>query len=308
MAAAAPRRRRTPEPRLPPTERRNPRTRDLDLRGPEGVVRALLAEETAVPAALAAAAPALARAAEAARAALAAGGRVVYFGAGTSGRLAALDAAEIPPTFGLPAGRFRAEQAGGRAALAGAVEGAEDDADAGAARAVALRLGPRDFVLGVAASGRTPFVLGALRAARARGARTGLLCCDPAVPRRGHGVVVVLDTGPEAVAGSTRLKAGTATKVALNALSTAACASVGLVYDNLMVEVAAANRKLAGRRARIVAAAAGVPAGRARALLAACGDEVKTAIVVALRGLPAPAARALLRRRGGVLRAALEAP
>jgi len=246
------------------------------------------------------------RAAQHAFDALSRGGRLVYFGAGTSGRLAALDAAEIPPTFGLAPDRVVAVMAGGAEALDHAVEGAEDDALEGVARARDLAVGPSDCVIGVTASGTTRFVLGALGECRERGAATVLLTCGNRPVSNPWHAVIAVETGPEAVAGSTRLKAGTATKMVLNMITTAAMVRMGKVHDNLMVDVLATNEKLRRRAQRIVEVVAGVPAAEARAALDRCGGETKTAIVALARGLEPAAARQRLGSRGGVLRRALE--
>ncbi|HBP21375.1 MAG TPA: N-acetylmuramic acid 6-phosphate etherase [Planctomycetes bacterium] len=225
-------------------------------------------------------------------------------GAGTSGRLAVLEAAECLPTFGSEdvVGLI----AGGESALLRAKEGAEDDRAGGRAAAEALELSSADFLLGVTASGRTPFVWGTLDAAQAAGAPSGLLCCSPppadAPPRT---LTIHLATGAEVLSGSTRLKAGTATKCALNAISTGAMAQLGKVYDDLMVDVIAGNAKLRLRAARIVATLVECDEERARALLAACGGEAKPAIVAGRLGLEPAEARARLSASGGHLRRAL---
>jgi N-acetylmuramic acid 6-phosphate etherase len=229
--------------------------------------------------------PALSRLAEEAARALSGGGRLVYAGAGTSGRLGALDAAECPPTFGVAPARVRALVAGGGRALHRAVEGAEDDRRAGAAAVRRLRLGPRDLLVGISASGGTPFVLAALQAARSSGARTGLLTSNPrARPAVDHRVV--LDTGPERVAGSTRMKAGSAAKMALSLLSTAAFVRLGAVHSGRMVDLRPASRKLRLRAERTVAELAGVPPRTARAALAASGGGVRPALERLGRRLP----------------------
>jgi N-acetylmuramic acid 6-phosphate etherase len=230
--------------------------------------------------------PALARLATLAARALASGGRIVYVGAGTSGRLGALDAAECPPTFGVAPSRVIALVAGGARALRRAVEGAEDDGDAGAAAVVRARVGPRDVLLGLSASGRTPFVLGALAEARRRGARTALVTSNPAArPRVDHRVT--LATGPELVAGSTRMKAGTAAKMALGLLSTAAFVRLGAVRGGRMAALRPTSEKLRGRAVRNVAALASTSAAQARRLLVETGWSV-----------PAALARAAARRTG----------
>ncbi len=288
--------------RRPLTEARNPRSRHLDLKSARDIVRCMAREDAAAPRALAAAAHDVARAAELAAAAIRSGGRIWLVGAGTSGRLAVLEAAECPPTFSTPPGLVRAVIAGGRRALTGAVEGAEDDSRAGAA---AMRgVTDRDLVIGIAASGRTPFVLGALAAARRKRARSAMISC--ANIRRGvAGVRIVLRTGPEVVAGSTRLKAATATKLALNAITVAAMTRLGKVHDNLMVDVKPTNAKLRDRAIRIVSELAGVGAGPARAALESGGWNPKAAVVALVRGLGPRDARRHLDRHGGRLRAAI---
>jgi N-acetylmuramic acid 6-phosphate etherase len=234
------------------------------------------------------------------------GGRVLLVGAGTSGRLAALEAAECPPTFGTPPGQIAAVVAGGPRALRRAVEGAEDDADDGARRIRAARISRRDLVVGVAASGATPFIRGALAEARRRRTPAVLVCCvtrPPLAPLAD--VVIPLAVGPEVLAGSTRLKAGTATKLVLNMLTTAAMARRGMVHDNLMVNVRPTNAKLRDRAARIVAAIARVTPREARRHLARANWNVKAATLAAARGLNPAAARAALRRSRGRLRDAL---
>jgi N-acetylmuramic acid 6-phosphate etherase len=248
-------------------------------------------------------------------AALGAGGRLVFVGAGTSGRLGVLEAAECPPTFGTPPGLVQAIMAGGRASVFRSREGAEDDARAGA-RAVRARVRGGDVVVGVSASGVTPFVRGALAAARRAGAKTVLVSCNPAsalvgrasgadgaakAPRRHTlDVVIAPAPGPEVLAGSTRLKAGTATKLILNTLTTASMARLGKVYGNRMVDVQPRSRKLRERAARLVAEIGVVPPARARRLLAAAGGRVPVAIVMARRDLPADAAARALRVAGSL--------
>jgi len=269
------------------------------------IVRLLLDEDRRAVTAALAAVPAITRAADEAARALGGGGRVVFIGAGTSGRLGVLEAAECPPTFGSDPGRILGVMAGGESAVFRAVEGSEDRGEDGAAQA-AGRVGQGDLLVGVSASSVTPFVRGALQAARARGARTVLVTCAPG---RGLGaladVVVVAATGPEVLTGSTRLKAGSATKAVLNAITTAAMVKLGKAYENLMVDLKPSSAKLRDRTLRIVSAAAGVTPARAARLLAAAGGEVKTAIVMGKRSLSASEARTRLDETGGHVRAAL---
>jgi len=286
---------------LPVTEARAGQA--LDLLEPRDLAARFAREDARAAAAVAAAGEAVGRAIGLAAAALEGGGRVVLAGAGTSGRLAVLEAAECRPTFS--SDRVVAVIAGGPDALLQAREGAEDDRAAGGAAARDLDPGPADLFVGVSASGRTPWVLAAVEAAAAAGARTGLVVCAP--PPAGAPPVdlaVVLDTGPEALAGSTRLKAGTATKCVLNAITTGAMARCGKVLDDLMVDVAPTNAKLRRRAARIVSAL--VPGADARRLLEAAGWEVKAAVVMGRRGLDAEGARERLAAAGGHLRRALD--
>lgn len=262
-------------------------------------------EDRRVLSALREARPDVVRAAEAFRETLAGGGKCFLFGAGTSGRLAVLEAAELPPTFGTKPFRVRALVAGGRAAVFRAREGAEDREEEGRRQATGLRAA--DLAIGVSASSVTPFVRGALEGARARGARTVLVTASgPGGTGRIADVVVRLDVGPEVVAGSTRLKAGTATKLALNQITTAALVSSGKVYGPWMVDLRAGSAKLRDRARRIVAAAAETTDASAARLLADAGGEVKTAILMGRSGLAAPDARRALRAGGGDLRRALE--
>jgi N-acetylmuramic acid 6-phosphate etherase len=223
-------------------------------------------------------------------------GRVFYVGAGTSGRLGALDAAELPPTFGLPRGRVRALLAGGARAMREAVEGAEDDGDAGARAVGRAQVSADDLVIGLTASGGTPFVRGALEEARRRGARLGLITSNPHARLR---VLhrVVLDTGPELLAGSTRLKAGTGLKMALNAVSTAALMSLGKVYAGRMVDVRPTNRKLRARALAMVEELTGISRARCTRLLQDAGGSPKVALAMHLGGLSRGEAEAALAER-----------
>jgi len=280
---------------LPPTERLHPRAGDLDLLSVEAVVRRLHQEDLAAVRAVRPALPFVAQAARAVADALRAGGRLLYLGAGTSGRLGVLDASECPPTFGADPRQVQATIAGGRAALTRAVEGAEDDVAAGAGAVRRLRAGPRDVVCGISASATTPYVLGALAEARRRRAKTVLICCNPPGPRTKVDILILAVTGPELVAGSTRLKAGTATKLILNALTTAAFVSLGKVYRGRMVDVRPTNAKLQARAVRMVVELTELPTAQARKLLRAAGDSVKVAVAMHFTGLGADEARERLR-------------
>jgi N-acetylmuramic acid 6-phosphate etherase len=290
-----------------PTERRNPRTTDLDLLSTLDLLRSINAEDRLVPDAVAAALPALAAAVDFAAEALRDGHRVHYVGAGTSGRMAALDAAELAPTYNAPADWFVVHHAGGTTALNRAVENAEDDDEGGAAE-LAASASPGDFVLGLTASGRTPYVLGALRAARERGAHTGLVFSNPhATGLLDIDVLIEVDTGPEVVAGSTRMKAGSAQKLVLTAFSTAVMVKLGRTYSNLMVSMRATNAKLRGRTLRILREATGSSLQEcARALDEAHGD-LKVALVHLLSGVDPARAAAALAATDGHVRQALNA-
>jgi N-acetylmuramic acid 6-phosphate etherase len=286
------------------TEERNRRTVDIDVVSTEEVLRLLNAEEATVAGAVASVLPVLATVVDRVVERLRAGGQVHYFGAGTSGRMGAVDAAEVVPTFGLEPGIFVAHQAGGDRALGTAVEGAEDDEALGArdARGVSAA----DVVVGISASGRTPYVAGALRAARQAGALTVLVSSNPAAPLAAlaqHGVLV--DTGPEAIAGSTRLKAATAQKMVLNALSTAAMVRLGRTYSNLMAGLSGSNAKLRQRQLSILREASGAGDEACRAELARCGGDLRLALLCLLSGLAPAAAAEALAGAGGSVRAAL---
>ena len=282
------------------TESRNPRSKRLDTLPTNDVVALLLDEDRRAIAATLRQSRAISRAAVRAAGALEAGGSVVFLGAGTSGRLGVLEAAECPPTFGLDASQIRAVMAGGEGAVFRAVEGAEDDEASGRREASALR--PPDLLIGISASSVTPFVRGALTAARENAVATVLVTCAPGPGlNRVADTVVAIASGPEVLTGSTRLKAGSATKAALNAITTAAMVRLGKTYDNLMVDMRPTNAKLRDRARRIVAAAAGVDRDQAARLLALAGDEVKTAG----RGVAPDAARALLASAKGHVRRAL---
>lgn len=288
-----------------PTERRNPRTTDLDQLSTLNLLRSINAEDRLVPDAVAAALPELAVAVDLAAEALRNGHRVHYVGAGTSGRMAALDAAELPPTYNAPPEWFVVHHAGGTTALQSAVENAEDDDEGGAAE-LAASASAGDFVLGLTASGRTPYVLGALRAARERGARTGLVFSNPhATGLLDIDVLIEVDTGPEVVAGSTRMKAGTAQKLVLTSFSTAVMVKLGRTYSNLMVSMRATNAKLRGRTLRILREATGVSQQEcARALDEAQGD-LKVALVHLLSGVDTQRAATALASNEGHVRKAL---
>jgi N-acetylmuramic acid 6-phosphate etherase len=286
------------------TESRNPRSRALDTLPTDRVVALLLDEDRRALQAAARERASVTRAARAAARTLEQGGRVVFLGAGTSGRLGVLEAAECPPTFGIDPGRIRAVMAGGPGAVFQAVEGAEDREDHGRREGRRLRRG--DLLVGISASSVTPFVRGALAAARSRGAGTVLVTCAPG-PGLGRlaDVVVAVATGPEVLTGSTRLKAGSATKAVLNCITTAAMVRLGKAYENLMVDLRQTSAKLQDRALRIVTIAGRVDRREAERLLAAAGGEAKTAIVMARLGLSAALSRRRLDAARGQVRRAL---
>ncbi len=288
----------------PPTEERNERTLDLDTLPTLSLLDRLNDEDALVAPAVRRALPALAVAVDEAAVRVAAGGRVHYVGSGTSGRLGVLDAAELRPTFGLPAGVVVAHLAGGEQALRQAVEGAEDDRAAGVAAAAGVR--GADLVLGLSAAGGAPYVGAALEQARAAGAFTALMTANPAAALAALAdVCVCADTGPEAVTGSTRLKAGTAQKMLLNAFSTALMVRTGRTYSNLMVHVTPLNAKLRARQRRLLAQATGAPEEQCAAALTDADGDLRVALVALLAGVESAVARDALDRSGGVVRAAL---
>lgn len=290
-----------------PTEARNPASAELDRLPTVEAVRLLLEEDRRGIERALLVADDVARAAEWVAGSLAGGGDVLLAGAGTSGRLAVLEAAECPPTFGTDPQRIRAALAGGPEAVFRAFEGAEDRADDGAAAAAGMRR--EDLLIAVSASSVTAFARGALETARANGARTVLVTCAAASDAAGAAdLVIALATGPEILTGSTRLKAGSATKAVLNAITTAAMVRLGKVFENLMVDLRQGSAKLRDRAVRIVAAAAGADRAAAERALADSTGEVKTAIVALRLALPAEAARSRLAAADGRVRAALAAP
>jgi N-acetylmuramic acid 6-phosphate etherase len=270
------------------------------------MLRALNREDASVAGAVRRALPAIARAVDAAASALRNGGRLFYVGAGTSGRLAALDAAECPPTFGTSPKKVQAVIAGGRRALTGAVEGAEDSAKNGARDLARRGVSRRDVVAGIAASGETPYVLGAIQYAKRHGAVTiGVTSNRGSTLGRRARIAIVVQTGPEAVTGSTRLKAGTAQKMVLNLLSTAVMARLGRVYDNWMIGVALTNHKLQARGLRILREATGAEASQAAHALRQSGHDLRVALIMLKAGVDAGEARRRLTRARGELRRAL---
>jgi N-acetylmuramic acid 6-phosphate etherase len=289
------------------TEQRNPASEGIDKMPVEEVLRIMNAEDRRVAEAVGQEIPHIARAVEAISERLSRGGRLFYIGAGTSGRLGVLDASECPPTFSVPAELVQGIIAGGERALAHATEASEDDAEAGARDLSERGFTAADTLVGIAASGETPYVLGAVEAARKAGALTiGISCVPDSELSRAVDIAIAPLTGPEVIAGSTRMKAGTATKLVLNMLSTATMIRLGHVYGNLMVDVQPTNAKLADRARRIVAEAAGVSAEAAADALERSGGVVRTAIIMARTGCGREEAEARLRAAGGRISEALE--
>jgi N-acetylmuramic acid 6-phosphate etherase len=294
-----------PLPELP-TEQSDPRYSQIDRLPTEQVARLMNQADAAVPAAVAVAIPVISDAIDAISARMAEGGRLLYVGAGTSGRLAVLDASECPPTFGTDPSLVQGVIAGGLDALTRSVEGAEDDAEAGASALAELEVGPLDSVVGVSASGRAPFVLGALAEATRRSALTVGLSCNDGAPLSAaaeHAIEVVV--GPEVVTGSTRLKAGTAQKLVLNMISTISMIRLGRTYGNKMIEMSAMNSKLADRAVRMVGDITGADHDVSGRALDAAGGQVKIAVLMIRHGLDAQGARALLESHGERLTDAL---
>ena len=293
------------DPRV--TERRNPRSADIDLASPLGIVDLMTAEDRGVVEAVATQRHAIARAIELAEDAFRAGRRLFYVGAGTSGRLGVLDASECPPTFGSDPSMVQGIIAGGPAALVRSQEGAEDRPDGARADLTAAGVSEGDFVLGIAASGTTPYVHAALEHARSVGARTGILACSPPAPAVVEAVDVAIlpVTGPEVLTGSTRLKAGTATKLVLNMITTGAMVRLGKTYGNLMVDLQATNEKLRDRAERLLITVGGLPREEARRLLQDAGGSVKVAIVMRKLGVDHATAVERLAEVGGVIRRAI---
>jgi N-acetylmuramic acid 6-phosphate etherase len=289
------------DPRL--TEQRNPRSQRIDELDALGIVDLINAEDRMVAAAVGEERQAIAKAVELAVAAFTAGGRLIYVGAGTSGRLGVLDAAEMPPTYGTDPEMVQGIIAGGPVALVRAQEGAEDEPEDGAKAVDEKNVGEHDFVLGIATSGTTPYVHGALRRARERGARTGFLLCTYPTDEmlNTHDVVIAPLVGPEVITGSTRMKAGTATKMVLNTITTGAMVRMGKVYGNLMVDLQVTCQKLQDRGERILMDTMHLDRAAATALLERAGGHVKTALVMQGRGVERDEARRLLDQAGGLV-------
>jgi N-acetylmuramic acid 6-phosphate etherase len=289
------------------TERRNPRTASVDLATPLEIVVVINAEDRMVPDAVSTQREQIAAAITIAENCFREGGRLFYVGAGTSGRLGVLDASECPPTFGTDPEMVQGIIAGGLPALTRSQEGAEDIVENGARAMDEHSVGAHDFVVGIAASGTTPYVHSAIRRARELGARTGIIACSPPPTDLLDqvDVAVVPIVGPEVVTGSTRMKAGTATKLVLNMITTGAMIRLGKTYGNLMVDLRATNNKLKDRSERIVVEVCGVSREEARKLLEAADKSVKTAIVMQKLGVSRTEAEAALASAGGVIRRAI---
>jgi len=289
------------------TERRNPRTVSIDLASPLEIVDVINTEDSMVPHAVATQREQIAAAIEIAENSFRHGGRLFYVGAGTSGRLGVLDASECPPTFGTDPEMVQGIIAGGLPALTRAQEGAEDVVENGAKEVDAHSIGPNDFLVGIAASGTTPYVHAAIRRARERGAKTGIVACSvvPDDVLKTVDVAILPIVGPEVVTGSTRLKAGSATKLVLNMITTGAMIRLGKTYGNLMVDLRATNNKLKDRSIRIVVEVCGVSREEAQSLLEAADKSVKTAIVMKKLGVDRQGALAALEKAGGVIRRAI---
>ncbi|MET3228172.1 UNVERIFIED_ORG: N-acetylmuramic acid 6-phosphate etherase [Burkholderia sp. 1263] len=288
------------------TEQRNPASEQIDRVDTLAMLRILNHEDQKVALAVEEVLPAAAAAVDVITEALSHGGRLIYVGAGTSGRLGILDASECPPTFGVAPSVVQGLIAGGTAAMVGAVENAEDDAEAGRRDLEQIRFSERDILVGIAASGRTPYVIGAMKWAASLGARTIAVTCNPTGPMVALADIAITPVvGPEAVTGSSRLKAGTAQKLVLNMLSTGAMIRLGKVFGNLMVDVEATNAKLVERQIQIVIAACDCSRERAREAVNESGRQCKTAIVMIRAGVDLHAAKAALARTKGHVRAAL---
>lgn len=288
------------------TEGRNPASQNIDELSTEAMLRVINDEDKKVALAVEAIVPQIAQVVDAITQAFSKGGRLIYCGAGTSGRLGILDASECPPTFGTPRSQVVGLIAGGHTAILQAVENAEDNVEQGAQDLRDIEFNANDVLVGIAASGRTPYVLGALAYARQQGAFTAALTCNPNSPMsQAADVALTPVVGPEVVTGSSRMKAGTAQKLVLNMLTTGAMIRSGKVYGNLMVDVEATNQKLVQRQVNIVKQATDCDDATAQQALAACNGHCKTAIVMVLAGLTADEAKSLLSQNRGFIRNAL---
>ncbi|GAC1678578.1 MAG: N-acetylmuramic acid 6-phosphate etherase [Candidatus Acidiferrum sp.] len=288
------------------TERRNAASKNLDLMTAKEMVRLMNREDRRVAIAVERELTAIARAVDAIVAGMQKGGRLIYVGAGSSGRMAVLDAAECPPTFGIPPIQMQALIAGGRRAVTGAVEGAEDSAANGERDLSGKKLTSNDTVVGITASGTTPYVLGAMKYARKRKATTVAITSNSRMPvARLARIVIAPEAGPEVLTGSTRLKAGTSQKMVLNMLSTAVMVRLGHAYENLMIDMALTNQKLANRAVRMLAGASGAELSAAKHALRQAGHSLRVALVMLKRGVNAPEARKRIKASKNNLRRAL---
>jgi N-acetylmuramic acid 6-phosphate etherase len=288
------------------TEQRLAASKNLDRMTAVEIVRLMNSEDRKVAAAVGRELPAIARAVDAIVEAMRGGGRLIYVGAGSSGRMAVLDAAEVPPTFGVPHDAIRAFIAGGRQAVTGAVEGAEDAEQAGVTALRGARVGKGDVVLGIAASGTTPYVLATMKYARGRGATTIAITSNEHMPLAQLAKIAInVEIGPEVLTGSTRLKAGTAQKMVLNMLSTAAMVKLGHAYENLMIDAVLTNEKLQERAVRILMEASGASVSAAEDALRAAGHNMRVGLVMLKLGVGAGEARKKLAGARGDLRRAL---
>lgn len=299
---------RTPKLEDLPTEQLNPASTDLDIKSSLEMARIINTEDAKVAGVVARALPQIARGIDWIAEALANGGRLIYVGTGTSGRIAALDASECPPTFNVPASTVQFVMAGGVRALSRAVEADEDSRELGVREIRKRKPGKKDVVVGIAASGRTPFTVAAVEYARKAGAKTIALACNPDSPlEKAAELAIVVETGPEVVSGSTRMKAGTAEKLVLNMLSTGAMVKLGYVYGNLMVNLHQKNTKLTERAVTIVARALGTGRDQAREALQRAGRDVPIAIVMAKAGASRASAEKYLKAAKGHVRRAIAA-
>ncbi len=288
------------------TEQRNPRSSNLDLKSALAIARTINAEDAKVAAAVKRALPQIARAIDLTAEALRNGGRLIYVGAGTSGRIAALDAVECPPTFNIPPRMVQFVIAGGTKALASASEADEDSRELSQGEIAKKKPGKKDVVVGVAASGRTPFTVAAVQYARRHGAKTIAIACnrDSPLEKAAH-LAIVVEVGPEVISGSTRMKAGTAQKMVLNMLSTGVMTRLGYVYGNLMVNVHLKNQKLNERGANILQSASGITRVMAEKALKAAGNKVPVALVMLKAKVDRASAESALRSAGGHVRRAI---
>jgi len=290
------------------TEQRNPKSMDIDARSTIEILKIINDEDKTIPFAVEQELPYIAEAVEIIVCALKNGGRLLYFGAGTSGRLGVVDASECPPTFGTPFGMIDGYIAGGREAMFRAQEGAEDYEENGAKDVLSAKVTAKDVVCGIAASRRTPYVVGAVKKAKALGAKTLFITCNPRKQFDIKEVDVAMCpyVGPEVVMGSTRMKSGTAQKLVLNMLTTTAMIRMGKIYENMMIDLQMTNKKLVERSKRIVMTITGLPYDEAADYLTLAGGHVKTALVIILAGVSADEAKSRLEKADGFVRKAIE--